>query len=391
MIKFLRKITPRFFIGSYHYILALIGAVFFFFPSEKLKVIGITGTSGKSTTVEMLAKILNDAGFKTASLSSIKFRVGEKEETNKLKMTMPGRFKIQSFLKKAVKENCRYAVIEVTSQGIEQFRHKFITFEAAVFTNLSPEHIESHGGFENYRRAKAKLFRSVKNIHVIKRDDPCSDYFWQIPAKIKIGYGLAEENGILPKTELSGHFNQYNMLAAAKTAIAFGVDSETCQKSLENFKTIPGRMEIITENPFTVVIDYAHTPEQLKQVYSSFKDKNKICVLGSCGGGRDKWKRPEIGKIAKEFCQKIIITNEDPYDEDPMEIIRQVAEGTEGKAQIILDRKEAIKKALEMATPGDAVIITGKGSECWMCVENGKKIPWDDREIAKEELLSKRL
>lgn len=387
MINILRKIAPRFFISSYHYFLALAGAVFFLFPSRKLKVIGITGTSGKSTTVEMLSAMLEKGGFKTASMSSIRFKIGKDEEKNIFKMTMPGRFKIQRFLRKAVKADCKYAIIEVTSQGIEQFRHKFIFFDTAIFTNLTPEHIESHRGFENYKRAKAKLFYTTKNIHIINRDDPNSDFYWQIPALKKIGFSLKDAEGLLPQNlDLLGKFNAYNCLAATVAAMMQGVSLQICKKSIEEFKGIPGRMEILANKPFAVIVDYAHTPEQLRKVYSALKDQPKICVLGSCGGGRDKWKRPEMGKIAKEHCKKIIITNEDPYDEDPMEIISQVAEGAKREAEIILDRQEAIKRAIGLAKEGDVVIITGKGSESWMCVKNGKKIPWDDREIAKEAL-----
>ncbi len=155
---------------------------------------------------------------------------------------------------------------------------------------------------------------------------------------------------------------------------------------MEKAKAISGRMEVISENPVKVIVDYAHTPEQLEAVYKTFKDENLICVLGSCGGGRDKWKRPVLGEIAKKYCKKIIITNEDPYDENPMDIINQVAETAGDKAKKILDRKEAIKNAIGFAERGDVVVITGKGSEPWMCVENGKKIPWDDRQTARESL-----
>jgi UDP-N-acetylmuramoyl-L-alanyl-D-glutamate--2,6-diaminopimelate ligase len=145
-------------------------------------------------------------------------------------------------------------------------------------------------------------------------------------------------------------------------------------------------MEVVSESPIKVIVDYAHTPDQLEAVYKTFKDDKMICVLGSCGGGRDKWKRPVLGEIAKKYCKEIIITNEDPYDEDPMEIINQVAETAGTNAKKILDRKEAIKTAVGLAKPGDVVIITGKGSEPWMCLENGKKIPWDDRQIAREAI-----
>ena len=373
----------------YYYSLALAGAFVYGFPSQKLVVIGITGTSGKSTTVEILSKILEESGLKTASLSSVRFKIDKKEKINMLKMTMPGRFAIQKFLRQAVNVGCKYAVLEITSEGIKQFRHKFIKFDVAVFTNLSPEHIESHCGYENYRKAKQKLFEATKNIHIINKDDNNADYFWKIPAVKKIGYSLKEDAFLLPKINLLGEFNSYNALAAIKTAMSLGVNMEVCQRVVEKFKGMPGRMEVVAKEPFIVIVDYAHTPEQLKQVYLTFKNQPKICVLGSCGGGRDKWKRPVLGKLAAQYCDEIIITNEDPYDEDPMEIINQVAEGASGRAIKILDRREAIKKALALAKSGDIVIITGKGCEPWMCVANGKKILWDDRQIVRDELAQK--
>jgi UDP-N-acetylmuramoyl-L-alanyl-D-glutamate--2,6-diaminopimelate ligase len=183
---------------------------------------------------------------------------------------------------------------------------------------------------------------------------------------------------------LSGEFNIYNALAAICVARAYGVNLAICKNALEKAKGIAGRMEVIAESPVKVIVDYAHTPEQLEAVYKTFKDEKLICVLGSCGGGRDKWKRPVLGEIAKKYCNEIIITNEDPYDENPMDIIDQVLETSGSKAKKVLDRKEAIANSIKSAKQGDVVVITGKGSEPWMCLANGKKIPWDDREIARD-------
>lgn len=393
-MRFLKKIIPYPLISLYHFKLALLAAFIYGFPGKKIKVIGVTGTSGKSTVVEMISKILEESGFKTASLSSIRFKIDKKEWINDLKMTMPGRFKIQKFLYSAVKENCQFAVIEVTSEGIKQHRHRFINFDTAVFTNLSPEHIESHGGFENYRNEKLKLFKACRNVHVINTDDENAKFFWEIDAKKKYDYGIKKaedinvsENGIKFKVNnvefnlnLIGEFNVYNALAAIFTGLSHDIPLETCARALDKIKTVAGRMEVVVSKPFKVIVDYAHTSEQLKKTYESLKDNNLICVLGSCGGGRDKWKRPILGEIANEYCSKVIITNEDPYDDDPMEIITDVAKGAE-KALKILDRKQAIKEALQLAKPNDIVVITGKGSEPWMCVENGKKIPWSDKNI----------
>ncbi len=395
----IKKIIPDFLLGSYHYLLSWIGAFLYGFPSKKLTVIGVTGTSGKSTVVELCANIFQEAlrqtqgkQFKAASMSSIKFKIGDKEWENELKMTMPGRMKIQRFLRQTVKADCKYAVLEVTSEGIKQYRHKFIDFDVAVFTNLSPEHIESHGSFEKYQAAKAKLFQQVKKIHIINIDDKNAEYFLKYPAEKKIKYGI-NDSGILPKDlKLLGKFNLYNAIAATKIAMSQGVPLEICKRALEKIKGIPGRMEIIIREPFTVVVDYAHTPEALEQVYKTLSDRRMICVIGSCGGGRDKWKRPVLGKIASEYCQEVIVTNEDPYDEDPKQILSMIKSGISNSKFLIsnfyeiLDRKKAIKKAIQLARPEDVIIITGKGSEPWMCVKGGKKIPWDDRKIVLDFL-----
>jgi len=391
--EFVKKFLPKSLLRGYHFCLALLGAVVFGFPGndKNLKIIGVTGTSGKSTTVDLITRILEEAGEKVGSVSSIRFKVANKEWENKYKMTMPGRFVIQKFLKQAKNAGCKYIVLEVTSEGIRQFRNKFINFDTAVFTNLTPEHIESHGGFDKYRNEKLKLFRATKNIHVINYDDENAKYFLEIPAKNKVKFSIGEAKNLDLKLNLLGDFNLMNALAAIKVCQNYGVDLSVCKKALEKAKSISGRMEIVATEPFRVVVDYAHTPEQLEAVYKTFKDEKMICVLGSCGGGRDKWKRPVLGKIAGKYCKEVIITNEDPYDEDPLTIMEEVFDGIEQPAlsetqHLVLNRKEAIKRGIEMAKPGDVVVITGKGSEPWMCLENGKKIPWDDRQIARDSL-----
>lgn len=416
MKEIIRKFAPDFLLNFYHFLLALGSAVFYKFPSRQLKVIGVTGTNGKSTTVEMIAEIFKTAGFKTASLSSIRFQINDFEEQNKFKMTMPGRFFVQQFLRRAVDAGCKFAVIEVTSEGIKQHRHRFIDFGVVVLTNLTPEHIEAHKGFENYKIAKGKLFEAVKNIHIVNLDDENAEYFLQFPAKRKFGYSADFSNlgfrtsDIVKATDINsakktsfrikntvfnlnlrGEFNVYNALAAVCVGLSQKIDLDVCRQALEKITGIPGRMELVVQKPFKVFVDYAFTPNALEKVYQSLIHENKkrgqklICVLGACGGGRDKWKRKVLGSIAAKYCDRVIITNEDPYEEDPMEIIEQVAEGTGLKAKKILDRREAIEHALGLAKRNSTVIITGKGSEPWMCVAGNQKIPWDDREIVKEE------
>ncbi|MDO8633125.1 MAG: UDP-N-acetylmuramoyl-L-alanyl-D-glutamate--2,6-diaminopimelate ligase [Candidatus Wildermuthbacteria bacterium] len=382
MKEIIRSLIPEFLLSWYHFVLALFGALWFQFPSKNLVVIGVTGTNGKSTTVDMLSRIFRGAGIKTASLSSIRFQILEKEWKNKRKMTMPGRFVIQKFLRDAKNAGCTHIVLEVTSEGILQHRHRFIRFDTAVFTNLSPEHIERHGSFEKYREAKGRLFETVKRVHVINADDENAAYFLKFLAEETFRYSLADAKGIDLRLKLLGEFNTMNALAAITVAKAYDIPFEVCKKALESITGVPGRMEVVIKEPFRVVVDYAFTPAALEKVYQALKPA--VCVLGAAGGGRDRWKRPVLGGIAAKYCNKIIITNEDPYGEDPMKIIEEVAQGAGEKAEKILDRREAIRKALRAAQPGDTVVITGKGSEDSIA-QAGKKISWDDREVVKEE------
>ena len=395
MKNLIKKFIPSFLLSWYHFLLAFFGAIVYRFPSRKLKVIGITGTNGKTIVVNLTTEILEEAGYKVASLSSIKFKIGDKEWPNTLKMTMPGRFKIQKFLRRASNSGCQYAVLEVTSEGIKQYRHKFIDFKVAAFTNLTPEHIEAHGGFENYKKAKGKLFQATRSVHIINLEDENAEYFLKFPADKKYTYGLnlgdINQKNLQLTLQLVGDFNIYNSLAAICVGLSQGISLETCKRAVEKVKEIPGRMEEVISKPFKVIVDYAFTPVALEKIYQTLTTNYKlqttklICVLGACGGGRDKWKRPVLGKIAEKYCDEVIITNEDPYDEDPLEIIGQVAKGTNEKAEKILDRREAIRKSLELAKPNDVVVITGKGCEPWICIKGDKKIPWDDRQVVKEE------
>lgn len=394
--ELIKKIIPNSLLSLYHFILAFLGALIYGFPSKKLKVIGVTGTNGKTTTTEMIAKIFEKTGHKIALLNSIRFKIGQKEEVNRLRMTMPGRFFIQRFLKQAVKDGYQFAILEVTSEGIKQHRHRFLKFDVAVFTNLAPEHLESHGSFEKYRQAKLKFFRAVKEIHVINCEDENAKHFLEIPAKKKITFGLKNgdfnQRNLNLKLKFPGEFNILNALAAFSVAKTFGIEEKITKEILENFEGVPGRMEEVISKPFRVIVDYAFTPNALEKVYQTIRNtiyesqNNKlICVLGACGGGRDKWKRPVLGKLAAKYCNEIIVTNEDPYEEDPWQIIEQVASGTEGKAKKILERREAIREALKLAKEKDIVVITGKGCEPSICIKGGKKIPWDDRKVVKEE------
>ena len=408
----LKRLIPgpvfRFFQPIYHWKQAFLAACVYRFPSRKIKIIGITGTKGKSSTVEILNTILEKAGYKTALTNTIRFKIGDRSEENLYKMSMPGRFFMQRFLRRAVNEKCDYAILEMTSQGALLYRHLFINMDVFVFTNASPEHIEAHGSYENYIGSKVNLAcelikSSKKNrVLIVNGDDPESQKFLACQADTKISFSIndirpyeVEESGLSftlagkrTASPLSGLFNLYNILAAITIAKSQGVGDEVISAAIQNFSEIPGRVEKINVGqPFDVIVDYAHTPDSLEKLYQAFPDKRKICVMGGTGGGRDTWKRPKMGEIADKYCETIILTDEDPYDEDPEKIIVEIASGIRSKKpEIIIDRREAMRKAFGLAKTGDVVLITGKGTDPYIMGPNGTKIPWSDAKIAKKEL-----
>ena len=400
-----RKVIPRRIFRwaqpIYHWVLGMAGAVLYGFPSRSMKVIAVTGTKGKSTTVFMISKIFEEQGLPVAAIGSLGFKIKDKVWPNMLKMTLPGRLKLQKFLYRARRAGCKYVVLEATSEGVAQNRLAAINVDCAVYTNLHREHLESHGSFDNYMAAKQKLFLKTRNAHVLNLDDPYFEKFANFPARNKITYG-AKWGMISPlKPEISslqlkllGGFNEYNALAALAVASVYNLNMEKAVTSLNSIESVPGRMEILRSPAgFNVVIDYAHTPDSLELVYQTLKDQlvtggRLIGVLGAAGGGRDKWKRPEFGKIAAKYCDEIILTDEDPYDENPEEILEQIISGFPDSANYskVLDRREAIKKALNAARGGDVVVITGKGSETSMAISGGRKIPWSDKNTVEDIL-----
>ena len=434
MLNTFRKIIPRPLFQLYHYLLALAADFFYRSPSEKLIVIGVTGTSGKSSVVYLVTKILEKAGFRVGVASTILFKVDKKEWLNDRKMTMIGRFALQKLIKQAVDANCQYAIIETTSQGIAQFRHLGINYDILVFTNLYPEHLEAHGGFENYKKAKLKLFaklktdppkliagQRIKKTIIANLDDRQASDFLAHWAEMKFGFTLTNNStnigrvvraektkvnseGIefmvdrqLFSLQLLGSHNIYNTLAAVTVGLSQGLGLAGMADGLSNVTGIPGRLEFIDEGQnFKVIVDYAFEPKAVEALYQLIKHlphQKIIHLLGSAGGGRDVSRRPKLGQLAGANADLVIVTNEDPYDEKPEKIIDQVAFGAIRAKKIIdqnlfkiLDRRQAIKKALSLAGADDLVLITGKGCEQAMAVANNKKIPWDDRAVVREEL-----
>ena len=400
---------------AYHYAMALAGAVFYRFPSRKLTVIAVTGTKGKTTVTELIHNCLRAAGHKVALSNTIHFIVDGVEERNLYKMSMPGRMFMQRFLRRAVTAGCEYAVIEATSEGSKFFRHRFIAMDALVFTNLTPEHVESHGSFENYKNAKLDIAKQLarggkKNtVLVVNGDDSHSVDFLKEQASDKRRYFLSDAEpyevsakniefvwrGTKAFTSLTGLFNLSNVVAALSVCEAFGIDEAGALRGIAETREVKGRVERIDRGqPFDVIVDYAHTVESLEALYGAFAGKRIVALLGNTGGGRDTWKRPAMAKVAAAHAAKVILANEDPYDEDPMKIVREMADAIpEAKPEIILDRRAAIAAAIRYAAQAfkvdgkpTAVLISGKGTDPYIMEAAGARTPWSDAQVAAEEL-----
>lgn len=437
MLGLIKKFTPKPFFSLYHLTLAWSGNLLYSAPSKKLFLIGITGTKGKTTTSYFTYQLLDKTGYKTALTSTTFFVIREKFEPNKTKMGMPGRFFLPHFLNKALRKGAEYAVIETTSEGIAQHRQLFLDYNIAVFTSLSPEHIERHGSFTAYRQAKEKLFDQCKNSHVLNLNDRHVKHFLEYPADKKWGVVLntkipqsfikacpnsmvlegsfSTSSGFLRIKEwnftegkkslvaeletpfkLPGDFNAMNLLLALASARTAGISLKKLVKIVPELELPPGRMqEIRNKNlQYRIFLDYAHEPLSLRSALESCRELlpkggHLISLTGAQGGGRDKWKRKVMGRTASDLSDYVIISTEDPYEEDPETINKEVLEGVLSNGSFKLDkncwsfsdRRQAIKKALQIAQPSDILIFCGKGGEKFMCIGD-KKIPWDEeREV----------
>lgn len=437
VLRFLATIS--FLSLPYHFILSFLGALRYKFPSRQLIVIGVTGTKGKTTASNLIWHILQTNGHKTGLATTVNFKIGDRELVNEHKQTMLGRFELQKLLRQMVDEGCTHAVVETSSWGITQFRHRFIDYTGAVLTNITPEHIEQHGGFENYRAAKVELFEHITRnagkhpnaFGAYNLDDKNISYFLKPKVPNKFGYSL-KPAGVVPDAKanqegavreafqitsivldkdsssfaingakfnlpMTGEFNIANAAAAITACRALGLEMAVIAKALKSSPKIAGRMEVIRKrNRPVVIIDYAHEPASLEAIYHAadiYKPQRKIAILGSAGGGRDIWKREAMGRIAAKNLDVVILTNEDPYDEDPFKIMEDIEvgiskgrQGSKPELYSTIDRREAIRKAFEIATPEDVVICTGKGGEVWMCVADNRKVPWDEKKIAEDML-----
>jgi len=477
----MKKLIPQSIKNVYHLFQAVLANVWYGFPSRRLKVVGVTGTNGKTTTVQMIARILEEAGYKVAVSSTINFKIGSQEEVNTTKFTTLSSWQLQKFLREAAEAGCEWVVMEVSSHSLDQNRVWGIRFDVAVVTNITREHLDYHKTMKGYAKSKKRLFEMIsenpKGVSVVNLDMKFAKDFLECPAKEKFGYAveipnfkfqslnkfqslsskfqtvIAEEielgvnyskfkvsvqrdesaasrQGAQFILNLPGRFNIENALAAICVGLSQGISLEKISEALAKLKEVPGRIERIeNDRGIEIIVDYAVTPDSLEKLYEYIEQIRSnpqrfashsriIAVFGACGE-RDRGKRPIMGEIVARYADYVIVTNEDPYGEPPFQIINEVFSGVVGEkitsdipnfqfpisnlqaisnSQIskikkegenafrVLDRREAIKKALQIARPGDIVVVTGKGAEETMAVGE-KRIPWNDPKMIREVLL----
>ena len=396
-------------------------------PSHKLKVIGVTGTNGKTTTTYMISSVLESADVSTGFITTVDYKIANHQWKHEEHSTTPQPDRLHELLYRMLQAGVEYAVIESSSHGLKLHRLEDVAYDVAVFTNVTSEHLELHGTVEQYRLDKARLFQLLGNHPdkgcgkwgVINLDDPNAQLYIDSTKGKVFTYSQQDENAdlignIIPRSEegvtfrvhykgnsteinlpISGDYNVYNALAAIGVAITQNIPIDVCKSALERFTGVPGRMQVISMGqPFTVVIDYAHTEDSLEKVLITLKQRTRgrlFAVFGSAGE-RDPYKRAPMGKVAAKYADFMILTNEDPRGEDEMQILLDIAEGArsvgaiEGRDYICIpDRKAAIYEALSRASGGDTVLLAGKGHETTIETKNGF-IPWDEAEIAKQAL-----
>lgn len=398
-------------VDNTHEEFARLSAKWFGNPSKKLKLIGVTGTNGKTSTTYMIKQILETLGHKVGLIGTIQNMIGD--EVIPTSNTTPNAYDLNSLFADMVEKGCDYAVMEVSSHALDQCRVYELDFEAAIFTNLTQDHLDYHITMENYLEAKKKLFRMCK-IAIINSDDKYAEKIIEgLDCKVvtystgnnstysakginyrpaSVNYELLSANILQHiKVNTGGKFTVYNSLAALCCMIELGFDVKQSAEALKLLHGVKGRAEVVpTNRNFTVIIDYAHTPDGLKNILTTFKEckKNRLTVVFGCGGDRDKTKRPIMGNIASRFADNVIVTSDNPRTENPTAIIEDILEGLEGLPtpyKVIENRIEAIKYAIETARKDDIIVLAGKGHETYQILSTGK-IHLDEREIVAEAL-----
>jgi len=429
--KLLRPLAPKKAINAFHYAQAQRDAARYGHPTRKMITIGIVGSKGKTTTANLLWAALSASRAKVGQTGTANFRIGDHEVLNPYHMTMPATAILQKYFKKMLDAGCTYVIVETPSEGMAQWRHVGIDYDVLVFTNVTNEIVAAHGNsLERLKSDSERVFRSlektfpktidgkaVAKIIITNSDAKDSPRFAAFTADRHVSFGINNKadhlakdiraskdgiqfnsNGDEYSLNLLGEVNVSNAIAAVATARELGIDAKTIQSGFASLGTIPGRMEVINEGQnFTTIVDYAHEETGMQALMDGAKKivgkgAKIITLLGGEGGGRDIKKRPIMGEIVGRSSDYVIVSNVDPYKDDPMTIIEDIAKGARKAAKndnkdlfCIADRREGIAKALSLANKGDLVLITGKGAEQSIVID-GKSSPWDDRDVVREEL-----
>ncbi|ANE47366.1 UDP-N-acetylmuramoylalanyl-D-glutamate--2,6-diaminopimelate ligase [Paenibacillus swuensis] len=405
--------------------MAVMADHFYGHPSSRLKLIGVTGTNGKTTTTFLIDRILEDQGKRTGLIGTIKMKIAD--QFYEMSGTTPEALQLQQHLHEMVEADTDYCIMEVSSHALEQGRVKGSDFKTAIFTNLTQDHLDYHGTMREYLGAKGLFFSRLGNTYsgnenerryaVLNADDQASETFAKLTSAEVITYAIDSHadlkasdiritsrgttfkvNTPIGESEIAlrmvGKFNVYNALAAMSAGLIEGISLEDLKASLEAVQGVDGRVETVDEGQsFAVIVDYAHTPDGLENVLATvkeFAEGKVLCVFG-CGGDRDRTKRPLMGKIAAKYADRILVTSDNPRSENPDAILLDIEAGltedgvSRERYELIVDRKTAIEKAIEMASPDDVVLIAGKGHETYQ-IMNGVTIDFDDRLVAKEAL-----
>lgn len=404
----MRKITP----------------FFYDYPGLKLRIIGVTGTNGKTTTTYLIRDILRAAGYKVGIIGTIQILI--EDETRPISNTTPDVIDLQTVLAEMAEQGMDYVVMEVSSHALALDRVAGCEFDVGVFTNMTRDHLDFHGTFERYADAKAELFRKLNNVDniklgktaIINTDDPIADFMLKNTQCRKMTYGVRNKASLVANNikiesmgahlvvntseekiplhlNITGMFNVYNVLAAIGAALAEGIDVSTIKKALESFQSVPGRFEVVNAGqPFSVIVDYAHTPDGLENILKTAQEfaRRRIIVVFGCGGDRDRTKRPIMGTLAMQYADVVIATSDNPRTEDPDTILDEIEVGIcEGSYENkvynrVADRREAIYLAIGFAEEDDIVIIAGKGHETYQILKD-KTISFDDREVARAAIM----
>ncbi|GIO26062.1 UDP-N-acetylmuramoyl-L-alanyl-D-glutamate--2,6-diaminopimelate ligase [Ornithinibacillus bavariensis] len=403
--------------------LAMAAAKYYDFPTNSVPLIGVTGTNGKTTVTYLLEKIFQLHANKTAVIGTIHMKIAEK--VYPVDNTTPDALFLQKTFRKMVDEGVDRIIMEVSSHALDQGRVYGCDYNIAIFTNLTQDHLDYHDSMEDYLRAKSLLFAQMGNAYrlndrkyaIINHDDPACKKLKRATSQAIITYGIEKDSLIMAKSirltpsgtqfllctprgnveirsNLIGKFNVSNMLAASSAALVTGVPLLTIKKALESIKGVHGRFELVQhQHPFSVIVDYAHTPDSLENVLKTIREfaKQKVYVVVGCGGDRDRTKRPLMAKIAIKYADNAIFTSDNPRTEDPNDILSDMTEGLPdsfGSYEVIINRKKAIFYAIQQAKEDDVILIAGKGHETYQLVGH-TKYHFDDREVAKEALIAK--